>query len=234
MISKFTFTDHSDLSGQHALFSPSQSSWLRYDDTKIAQRVLSQYRAPLGTEIHEYAAFKIDSRHKVLNVKNVREGIEEYIAMKYKFTSPNLAVSSYGTKLIEHVCQLPKEVFEVVRLYIKDGVDCKMTTEQPLVYSDKIFGTADTISFRNNVLRIHDLKTGALKADMEQLATYAALFCLEYGPKYGFKPGDIEYELALYQWDEITVDNPTVEDILPIINRIIQIDKVANKYDKEE
>lgn len=234
MNSKFSFINHSDLEGQHALFSPSQSSWLRYDDDKIAERVLSQYRAPLGTEIHEYAAFKINSRHRVTNIKNIREGIEEYIALKYKFSNPNLVTSSYGTKLIENVCQLPREVFEAVRIYIKDGVDYKMTTEQPLVYSDRIFGTADTITFRNNFLRIHDLKTGAHKADMEQLATYAALFCLEYGPKYGFKPGDIEYELRIYQWDAITVDNPTAEDIVPIIDRIVQTEKIASKYDKEE
>lgn len=234
MISKFTFTDHSDLSGQHALFSPSQSSWLRYDDEKIADRVLSQYRAPLGTEIHEYAAFKIDTRHKVTNIKSIREGVEEYIGLKYKFTNPNLAISSYGEKLIENVCKLPREVFEVVRLYIKDGIDYKMTTEQPLVYSERIFGTADTIAFRNNFLQIHDLKTGEHKPTMEQLATYAALFCLEYGPKYGFKPGDIKFELRIYHWEEVLVDNPTAEDIVPIIDRIVQTEKVASKYDKEE
>lgn len=56
MSSEFTFHNHENLRGQHALFSPSQSSWLRYDDDKIAERVVNQYRAPVGTEIHEFAA----------------------------------------------------------------------------------------------------------------------------------------------------------------------------------
>lgn len=234
MNSKFSFIDHSDLIGQHALFSPSQSAWLRYEDDKIAERILSQYRAPLGTEIHEYAALCIDHNDRVTNIRTLIHGVEKYIDTKYKFSSPNLRVSDYGLKLIKNVSQLPREVFDAVRAYINDGINFKMTTEQPLVYSDHIYGTADTIAFRNNFLRIHDLKTGAHKADMEQLATYAALFCLEYGPLYGFKPGDLEYELRIYQWDAITVDNPTAEDIVPIIDRIVHTEKISLKYDKEE
>ena len=41
------------------------------------------------------------------------------------------------------------------------------------VYSERFFGTADAISFRNNVLRIHDLKTGKGPVHMEQLEVYA-------------------------------------------------------------
>jgi len=55
-----------------------------------------------------------------------------------------------------------------------------MTPEQVLYYSGNCFGTADSIAFKNNLLRIHDLKTGAVPAHMEQLFIYDALFCLEY------------------------------------------------------
>ena len=240
MNSKFTFIDHSNLIGQHALFSPSQSSWLRYDESKIAERVLTQYRAPLGTEIHEYAAQQIKLGHRITNIKALINGVEDYIYTKYTCTSPTIVITDYGEKLLENAGLLPREVFEVVRSYINDGISFKMTPEQPLVYSDNVFGTADTIAFRNNFLRIHDLKTGVGIAHMEQLLTYAALFCLEYGPIFNFKPYDLKYELRIYQWDEEhpdeptkRIDNPTADDIMPIVDRIIQTEKVAKKFNKE-
>lgn len=236
MSSKFSFHDHGDLRGQHALFSPSQSAWLRYEDEKIEDRVLNQYRAAIGTEIHEYAAMQITLGHRITNIRSLVHGVEDYIYTKYTFTSLTKEISSNGISLMKNVSLLPKEVFEAVRFYINDGVGYKMTAEQPLVYSDNIFGTADSISYRQNTktLRIHDLKTGALQAHMEQLATYAALFCLEYGPKYEFKPGDLNIELRIYQWDGITINNPTAEDIVPIMNRIIHTEKIASKVDKED
>ena len=96
--------------------------------------------------------------------------------------------------------------------------------------SDNCFGTADAILFRNNFLRIHDLKTGKIPAHMEQLEIYAALFCLEYK----VKPGDIEMELRIYQNNEILYHNPTAEDIVPIMDRIITFDKVIKKIREQE
>lgn len=46
-----------------------------------------------------------------------------------------------------------------------------MTPEQVLYYSENCFGTADTISFDNKTLRIHDLKTGAVPAHMRRFAS---------------------------------------------------------------
>jgi len=236
MSSSFTFNNHNDLKGTHALFSPSQSSWLRYDDDKIEDKILNQYRAAIGTEIHEYAAMAITLNHKITSVKYLIHGIESYIYTKYTFTSPNLIISDYGLKLIRNVKLLPKEVFDAVCFYINDGIKYKMTAEQPLKYSDNIYGTTDSIVFRleNKLLRIHDLKTGDRAAHMEQLETYAALFCLEYGPKYDFRPGDLSFELRLYQWDGIVTTNPTAEEIIHIMDRIIHTEKVANRIDKED
>jgi len=105
-----------------------------------------------------------------------------------------------------------------------------MTPEQILFYSDNCFGTADAIAFRGDLLRIHDLKTGAIPAHMEQLEVYAALFCLEYK----IKPADIRMELRLYQSDDILVGNPTVEDIAPIMDKIITFDRIINKIKEQE
>lgn len=114
---------------------------------------------------------------------------------------------------------------DTVNMYINDGIGFKMTPEQPLQYSENIFGTADTISFRNNELRIHDLKTGATPAHMEQLYCYAALFCLEYR----YKPTEIKMETRLYQSGEIIVANPEPETISILMDTIIRFDKVINR-----
>ena len=115
-------------------------------------------------------------------------------------------------------------------MYVNDAIGFKMTPEQILYYSDNCFGTADAILFRNNFLRIHDLKTGKILAHMEQLEIYAALFCLEYR----VKPGDIEMELRIYQNNEILYHNPMAEDIAPIMDRIITFDKVIKKIKEQE
>lgn len=117
--------------------------------------------------------------------------------------------------------------------YVNDAIGFKMSTEVVLYYSDRFFGTADAISFRKGVLRIHDLKTGKvgkIEEHMEQLEVYAALFCLEYK----VKPGEIEMELRVYKNDEVLVHNPTAEDILPIMDKIVHLNKILEKIDYEE
>ena len=125
--------------------------------------------------------------------------------------------------------KLPKSK-QTLNMYVNDAIGFKMTPEQILYYSDNCFGTADAILFRNNFLRIHDLKTGKIPAHMEQLEIYAALFCLEYK----VKPGDIEMELRIYQNNEILYHNPTAEDIVPIMDRIITFDKVIKRIREQE
>ena len=113
--------------------------------------------------------------------------------------------------------------------YVNDAIGFKMSTEVVLYYSPYFFGTADAISFRNNKLRIHDLKTGK-SGHMEQLEVYAALFCLEYK----IKPGDIQMELRLYKDNEVIVHEPTAEDILPIMDKIMSLNKALENLDDRE
>ena len=117
--------------------------------------------------------------------------------------------------------------------YVNDAIGFKMSTEVVLYYSDYFFGTADAICFRNNTLRIHDLKTGKvgkIEHHIEQLEVYAALFCLEYE----IKPGDIEMELRVYKEDEVLVHNPSTDDILRIMDKIVHLNKILEKIDGEE
>lgn len=113
--------------------------------------------------------------------------------------------------------------------YVNDAIGFGLQPEVVLYYSDNFFGTADCINFKNNFLRIHDLKNGVTPAKMEQLEIYAALFCLEYK----IKPGDIDFELRIYQCDEIIIHNPTAEDILPIMDKIVHLDNLITKLKNE-
>ena len=117
---------------------------------------------------------------------------------------------------------------KTIYAYVNDAIGFKMDTEVVLFYSERFFGTADAISFRNGVLRIFDLKTGTRIVRMEQLEIYAALFCLEYK----IKPGEIEMELRIYQNDDIIVHNPTAEDILPIMDKIVHLNKLLENLEK--
>ena len=141
-----------------------------------------------------------------------------------------------GTQLHEFAAQciklgqkLPNSK-KTLNMYVNDAIGYRMTPEQPLFYSENCFGTADAISFRNKLLRIHDLKTGVTPASMNQLKIYAALFCLEYN----YKPIDISIELRLYQDDDFLVHNPTADEIVPIMDRIITGDKIINSIKSEE
>lgn len=119
---------------------------------------------------------------------------------------------------------------KTLNMYVNDAIGFRMTPEQPLYFSDNCYGTADTLSFDRDILRIHDLKTGATPAKMEQLLIYAALFCLEYK----IKPGDIKTFLRIYQSDEIFFMEPTAEDIAPIMDKIITFDRIIVKLKIQE
>ena len=105
--------------------------------------------------------------------------------------------------------------------YVNDAIGYRMVCDQPLFYSENCFGVADTISFRRNKLRVHDLKTGISATSEKQLEIYAALFCLEYS----IDPFTIDVELRIYQRDEIRVYEPFPERIVEIMEKIIMFDQ---------
>lgn len=174
------FFNHSDLSGMHAAFSPSQPYWLRYDDEKLIEVYNNRKAMEHGTRLHAWAKETID-----LGIKQPRSK-------------------------------------KTLSQYVNDAIGFGMSTEVVLFYSRNFYGTADAISFRDNVLRIHDLKTGGIPGKIEQLEIYAALFCLEY--KY--KPQDIVIELRIYQSDEIKEHFPNPKDIQDIMDHICHCDEV--------
>ena len=144
-------------------------------------------------------------------------------------TQKGTVLHNFAADCIKLGQKLPKSQ-KTLNMYVNDAIGYKMKPEQVLFYSENCFGTADAISFRNGLLRIHDLKTGVTPAHMDQLMVYTALFCLEYK----VKPNDIDIELRLYQSDEILYHKPTAEDIVPIMDKIITFDKLIAKIKLEE
>ena len=125
--------------------------------------------------------------------------------------------------------KLPKSS-KSLNMFVNDAIGYKMVPEQILYYSENCFGTTDAIIFRNDLLRIHDLKTGVVAGHIEQLEIYAAIFCLEYKINLSV----VDMELRIYQNDEIVVHIPTIEDIAPIIDKIITFDKIISKIKEQE
>lgn len=182
------FNIHRNLEGMHAPFSPSQSSWLRYNDEQAAEVYLNRKASEMGTILHAWAKSTID-----LGIKQPRTN-------------------------------------KTLNAYVNDAIGFKMSTEVVLFYSERFYGTADAISFKNMFLRIHDLKTGKRPAKMEQLLVYAALFCLEYR----IDPKDFKgCELRIYQNDNIEYCNPEPEEIQEVMDTIVHLDNVLLKIDKE-
>ena len=191
------FVKHLNLEGLHAPFSPSQSSWLRYDDSKALEVYNNKKAAEIGTKLHAWAKDTID-----LGIKQ------------------------------------PKSK-KTIYAYVNDAIGYRMSTEVVLYYSDRFFGTADAISFRDNFLRIHDLKTGKkgkIESHLEQLEIYAALFCLEYK----IKPNEIGMELRVYKDDCVDgfrpplCHEPDPQDILDIMDKIVHLNKLLERIDYKE
>lgn len=116
-----------------------------------------------------------------------------------------------------------------LNMFVNDAIGFKMRTEQVLFYSENAFGTTDAISFRDNILRIHDLKTGESTVSMKQLEIYVALFCLEYG----IKIKNINVELRIYQGGEIIVYKPSDHDIQKLMATIVTFSKEIDSIKAE-
>lgn len=156
----------------------------------------------------------------------------EKLILRYK----NAEAAAKGTELHEFAAtcirlkqKLPRSR-RTLNAYVNDAIGYRMVPEQVLYFSENCFGTADTISFDNGVLRIHDLKTGATPAHMEQLLVYDALFCLEYS----ISPREIDIFDRIYQFDDCQEATPGYDDIMPICEKIIEFDKILKELKLEE
>lgn len=213
------FKKHLEVSGGHAIFGASQSAWLRYDEGKMVERVNSLFAKNLGTEIHEFARSQIDMKIRSRSIKSLKDSFMTYIYRKY-FDEEKDCLSPYGEKLLSGISRMSKDILTTVQMYINDCIGYVMTTEQKLVYDPVyFFGTADAICYRDNILRIFDLKSGRLQAHMDQLLVYVAFFCLDYQ----IKPEELKLiDLRIYQNAQVACYEPSVEEIQTIMTKIIR------------
>lgn len=210
------FNDHSNLRGKHALFSPSSYYWLQDGEDDAIKRFCSSYAAQVGTILHELAC--------------------DYIQFGVKMTKFDkkqlpLALLKNGIPPIVVDRQPMDDIFENMMNYVNDAVGFRMTPEVTLYYSEYVFGTADTIGYyeRDKLLRIHDLKNGVVKAKIDQLMIYNALFFLEYGSFLRISPEDVKQELRIYQGGEILYHNPDPDDTIMVMEQIKNMDKFVRK-----
>lgn len=113
---------------------------------------------------------------------------------------------------------------KALNMFVNDCIGFKMKPEQVLYYSRNSFGTTDAIGFKNNLLRIFDLKTGITKPSFKQLDIYSALFCLEYG----ISPHEIKIEERIYQGNGFGVSVPEPLYIQEIMDKIIESDIIID------
>jgi hypothetical protein len=185
---------------------------------------------------NDYSRTNLGGRHAFLSASKYHW--LNYTDEKLDVAFMNSLAAERGTKLhafAHQAIQLNRKqpaTKDSLNMYVNDAIGYKMTCEQVLYYSDNCFGTADTISFRKNTLRIHDLKTGMNEASFHQLEIYAALFFLEYSEEVG-GPFDNEIELRIYQNDEVPVLFPDPDDIFHIMKKIEYFDKRIDAMKEE-
>ena len=169
--------------------------------------------------------YTLEGKHAYLSASNYHW--VNYDEDKFMRTYSTFLATLQGTEMHELACKLismgvklPDEP-KTINMYVNDAIGFKMTPEQIVYYSANAFGTADAISFRGNLLRIHDLKTGVSKVSMLQPKIYAALFCLEYD----VNPMDIEIKLRIYQSNDIQKEVAEPDEIFHIMDKIVSFDR---------
>jgi hypothetical protein len=133
---------------------------------------------------------------------------------------------AFAAEAVRLKIRLPK-TRKTMNLFVNDMLNYRMSSEVMLKYSDNIFGTADGIQYRGEILRIFDLKNGVTKASFDQLLIYAAIFCLEYE----IHPSKMKtIELRIYQNDEVKIWEPTLEDVVEVMEKIVYFDKLIEGF----
>lgn len=158
-----------------------------------------------------------------------------YDADDLKRTFANSMDAAMGTRLHEFAAEAIRlkrrmpDSGTTLDQYVNDAIGFRMTPEVMLFGSDNGYGTADAISFHDNVLRIHDLKNGVTPAKFDQLLIYACYFMIEYK----FKPNEISVVLRIYQNDTFVEMIPDLDQLAPIIDKFFYFDDLLNQWKSE-
>lgn len=148
----------------------------------------------------------------------------------------NKLASSKGTMLHDIACRLIKAKITLppdgstLSSYVNDAISFGLRPEEKLFYSKFAYGTADAIDFKDGVLRVSDLKTGKTKVSFLQLKIYAALFFLCY-PELSLRCVR-KIELRIYQSNEILMETPEIDNILPIMDKIERYSRILEELEE--
>ena len=173
-------------------------------------------------------AFLSASSHSWLNYDDDKL-VKSYYSYMAKLRGTEL--HELAAVMIKHKVKAERNT-KTFNMYVNDAIGFKMEPEVLLYYSPFCYGTADAIRYDDNehFLRIHDLKTGTVPASMDQLLIYAALFFLEYD----IDPHKTDVELRLYQNDDFLIAHPGIDDIIPVMDKIVSSNKVLEQLREDE
>lgn len=174
---------------------------------------------------------EVEGRHATLSASTnswlsyTPERLMEVVANKQAAREGTLR-HELAQRLIDLGVKLPN-TSQTLNRYVNDCIGYGMQTEKVLFYSYHAFGTADAIDFveLSKTLRIFDLKNGLKTASEAQLLVYAAYFCLEYK----VRPMSINFDLRIYQNDDVIIIEVDPEEIAHIMDRIIMFDKMITE-----
>lgn len=185
---------------------------------------------------------ELEGKHALLSaskyswIRYTPEKFEE-IFRNHRATALGSQLHEFAKMAIDLNQSQPRNT-KTLNMYINDCIGMRMTPEVPLVY-DKFFsfGTADAIRFdakpKNSPrpkLYIFDLKTGVTEAKFDQLMIYAVLFCHEYG----FRVGEVDVELRIYQNDEKREYIPELAELINISDKLEHFHAIAAYISKED
>lgn len=183
---------------------------------------------------HDHSKDMIEGVHAILSPSDyywINYDDDKLIERKTTKDAANKGTKLHNIakELIEEKIKLPRSN-KTLNSYVNDAIGFKLRPEQPVKYSGYCFGWADTMDFKEkqNLLRIHDLKTGIkVPAKLTQLEIYAAIWCLEYD----VRPKDIDIELRIYQFDDILIGNPSPDIIVSHMEQIIHASELYRRLD---
>lgn len=185
-------------------------------------------------KLNTHSNNKYIGTHSILSASQyawIRYSDEQLIEKYYTRTAAQKGteIHALAASLINNKIKLPRNT-KTLNTYVNDAIGFKMTPEQFLYVWDCFYGTADAISFKKNILRIHDLKTGKGKVSMDQLYIYASMFCLEYG----IMPNDIQILLRIYINDMVEEVEANSEDIFTIMDKARRFHTIIEELKMKE
>lgn len=197
------FERYSELEGQHAFLSPSQSYWLRYDDEKLRDRYLKSLAVQRGTELHEYAHQAIRlNRMQPRNKDTVNMFINDAIGFK---------MSSEQVLYYDGFCYGTSDAIDYKRNILRIH-DLKTGETEAHMDQLKVYAALFCLNYQDLVREAR--RRG--KSDKE------------IADKYDLKPSELHFdprqmndiELRIYQLGEIREEHPDPEEIIAIMDII--------------